>query len=255
MLARLRARLADETGFALVDAMVGVIAITVVVTMLVGTSVAASNAMTAAASQSERQMYLRSLVNTLALNPDLVGTTVQSSNVTFADKTAILSTLRVDDGADRTVIRAAVNAASSTDCGASLTAVAGTKLNPTCLVAELSVDRRILGPEFNALDATIAQAGAETAAGTPVVQGTIATFTPPSGVTSVKWVVGVEAPAGAGRISLFQSGARVAVAAFDIGADKYLYGTLPVTPAVPLTLDWEGAPGKVHNTLVYTTAP
>lgn len=255
MLDHLRSRFSRDDGFALIDSLVGVIALTVIVTMLVTTTVAAAHAMSAAASQSERQMYLRSLVNDLGLNPDMVPTSAGTANVPFGDTIATVSTLRLDDGADRTIIRAAVNATDGVDCSASLNPLAGTKTNPTCLVAEVSVDRRVLGPAFTPIPTSISQAGVDTASGANTVQGVLGTFTPETGVTEVKWVIGVKATSGAARISLYQSGARISVSAFDSGADTYLYGTLTVTPAQPVTMVWEGEPGSAHNALVYATAP
>lgn len=250
---RLREALRRDEGFALIDSMIGVVALTVIVTMLVTTTVAASRAMTAAASQSERQMYLRSLVNDLALTPDSVDTAVQTSTVPFAGRNATVSTVRVDDGVTGTSIRASVNASDSTDCSASLNPAAGVTANPTCLVAEVSVDRRVLGPAFTPLAVTINQAGVDTAAGANTVEGTLATFMPETGANRAQWVVGVKAGSGAARLAFYQNGARVGISAFEPGADTFLHGTIVVTPAQELTLVWEGAPGSAKNVLMYTT--
>lgn len=253
MLSRVRARLRSDSGFALIDVMVGVVVMALTVTGIATVSASVSSAMTQQATVSVRQSYLLTLVNQAAVNPASVATTTVTAPATVGGVQVSVSQLREDVATDRSVIRAAMPRGDAYDCSNAVTSSPSAADLANCLISETDVDRVARGVSYTPFTLTGMQAGIDGTAPAVITPGVLATFTPPAGVAAtVNWVMGVVPGTGPARIVIYQGTTVLAVQSFEsTSGNQYLYGTVPVTAGSAITFNWDGAAGSVHHFLVY----
>jgi hypothetical protein len=243
--------LRPDTGFALIDAMVGVVITALTLGAIVTVSAAVSNAIVAQTTSADRLSYITSKANELAANPAAVSATVTTANQTIGAQQVAVSQVRVTPTAGRDIIRVAAPRGDAFDCS---TAVADTPADDTlqrCVVSEVGVDAIVQGTSATPYTVTINQPGVDGATPATAAPGALATFTAPAGVTTVNWVVGVKPGAGAARLTITQGATVITAKAFETVAGQYLYGTLPVTQGQTYSFAWDGPAGTAHHFLIY----
>lgn len=251
MFARIRRTLADDSGTALIDSMVGVIIVAFALSGLAAVTAGVSNNLSVTAQNSTRLVALRSYASTLGENPAAVSTTPMTTTVAVGTVQ-----LPVTSWATRTAGSVIIHAAASQWTGGPLadcTQMATTP-NSRCLVAEVSTNPRGSGIVTTPLTAALPNPAVASPTPTPISPGTVGTFTPAAGLVQLRYVVRVGAVSGPGTFIFTDTttGTVSGTATFTASTDGYLYGSIPVAgTTAPIRVDLTGSSASLSHLYVY----
>tara|TARA_R110002124_G_scaffold31844_2_gene107572 strand:- start:19 stop:465 length:447 start_codon:yes stop_codon:yes gene_type:complete len=135
----IRARLSDERGTALIDAMVGVFILGIATTALVFAVTSISAATSRVADVSAQETALRSAQSVIAAAPSSVATTASTEDFVSPARTVAVTRVQIDNGDGLSTIRVITGKTSSDDC-ADINAVAPTAADyDRCLIFDRQI--------------------------------------------------------------------------------------------------------------------
>ena len=251
MLARIRRTLANASGTALIDSMVGVIIVAFALSGLAAVTAGVANNISVTAQNSTRLVALRSYASRLGENSAAVSTKSSTATVRIG-----ASQLPVTSWATRDAGSVVIHAAAAQWTGgppADCSQVATTP-NIGCLVTEVSTTPRGSGIVTTPLASTLTNPAVASSAPTPVTPGTVGTFTPASGLTQLRFVVRVAGASGPGTLTFTDTvaGTVSGTATFTASTDGYLYGSIPVDGTTsPIRVGLTGASADLSHLYVY----
>ena len=244
MFNRLNRVLRDQTGSALIDAMVGVVLIAVALVSLVTATSVSTSAMRAAATLTDQGSALRSYVNDLASDPLSVPETPAAGSLDIGGKQTPVTRWR-----DMKSSVATIHAVATARCpGADVKSA-------TCPSAQISVNTAAIAkaPVAVPVAASWSAPAIATADGASVVPGAIGTFTVPAGQAEVRYVVRLTGVTGPGAINLSDGAKVLDTQEFDSTTGEYVYSVVPAAAGsvIQVTLT---APATLSRFLVYEVA-
>lgn len=250
MLHRLTAKLADDTGSLLVDAMVGIIVSAITLIGLSTLAVATSNALTVTASQKQRQSYAASYVSDQAMAPLSVPTTPTTSTEDV-DGTQLPVTLwRVNVDGQTSVISAAMPRlyGAAGDCTDPATARAH-----SCIMAQVTVPVGDPGIVTTSMNSTWTDPNVATPDGAAVL-GPVGSFIVPAGTTEVRYVVLLSGATGNSQLTFSDGTTVLASIPYTDGTNSYFYGSLTVDPGATVTIATTGTAARLAHFYLYQAA-
>jgi hypothetical protein len=239
-------RLRDERGAALIDAMAGLIVASIAVVSLSAIAVSATAVSHSTAVDGERESFLRTHLHELSTN-------FAALPVAAA---AVPSVMAVDgDDVEVTVWRAGSallatasrwSAGSDADCS-NVTAVG----RDGCLTVELSVDVNSTTISTVAVPAAWNDPNVAGPAAVTVPASALGTLTPMFGTTEVRYVLSASATSGV-QIRFTDQVTGLVLESFQVPALRsYVYGTIPVSGANPITVNVVGGSATVSHIYIY----
>ncbi|KQO98266.1 hypothetical protein [Leifsonia sp. Leaf264] len=251
---KLRRRLANERGSALIDAMFGVVITALTMTALVSVAVTTTDVVDATRDQATRLTVIQNIAHGKVGNPTAVLTTPVSANVNTGAGTTSVTTWR-EDKPGVAVIHVAVPKTGATGC------TNPAALEATCLTTTVSVP--IAEPGIQIVDANpswkgTAVSGPTTAPAT-VSAGAVGTFQVPVGATEVRYVLNINATtaSGPGSIDFMNGATKLESIQFDDTDNSYFYGSVFAPAGTTITVNFapiNGGTVKLSRFNVYKGA-
>lgn len=245
---RIRERLRDETGTALIDAMFGIIIAALALIGLSSISVTATNAIIASGSQTARQTFIVSLTNQLASDPLSVSTMPTTAIMAIDEVDSEVTTWRETTTESTTIFAAA----RRDTAGAEVDCTDPSDLPTGCLVAETTVSNATvnLNPTEILTTWTVGSLGGTTAV--QVTPGQLGSFNAPAGLTEARYVLKVTSST-SGTITFTDqdTGNDVVTIVTAPSATQYYYGSLYIVPGHEVQITYNGAPTGVSHFFIY----
>ena len=250
MFARTRARLRDDTGSVLIDAMVGIIIAAVAIIGLASIAATTTTAITSTVNTTSRMSFLRSYVNELASGSAVVPPAVTAQTVTksIGSKNVSVTSWQTTVGAS-TVIHAAVanDGNDPAPCASPAPQAA-----PGCLRAQVTVQPGGAGIVTTPVYSFWAIPAIATSGGGAATTGSIGTFTPSNTSVQVRFVAKVSAPS-VGNIDLTDTNTHQKIGSIPFAANSngYLYGSVTVSGSNPVDVSLTGSSAYISRFYIY----